>query len=142
MIGTMIPSETCVAKPSPTQKDEFGLPDLDVCIRYSDQEIDNVLRARQHLVNIMDDAGCRATIGPVVPTLFPGTIAHYGGTARMHAKPEYGVVDAWNRVYGAPNVLVCDAACFTTGCEKNPTLTVMALAARAATRLAQDLKHA
>jgi choline dehydrogenase-like flavoprotein len=74
--------------------------------------------------------------------LFPGTIAHYGGTARMHAQPEYGVVDAWNRVYDAPNVLVCDAACFTTAAEKNPTLTVMAIATRAAARLAGDLKHA
>jgi choline dehydrogenase-like flavoprotein len=60
----------------------------------------------------------------------------------MHAKPAYGVVDSWNRVYGASNVLACDAACFTTAAEKNPTLTVMAIAARAATRLAHDLKHA
>jgi choline dehydrogenase-like flavoprotein len=142
MIGTMIPSETCIAQPSTTQKDEFGLPALDVCIRYSDAEVDNVVRARRHLMNILDDARCRANIGEIVPTLFPGTIAHYGGTARMHAKPKYGVVDAWNRVHGAPNVLVCDAACFTTACEKNPTLTVMAIAARAATRLAHDLKHA
>lgn len=142
IIGTMIPSESCVAKPSATKKDEFGLPALDVCIRYSDAEVENVVRARQHLMNLMDDAGCRATLGEIVPTLFPGTVAHYGGTARMHAKPEYGVVDAWNRVYGAPNVLVCDAACFTTAAEKNPTLTVMAIAARAATRLAHDLKHA
>ena len=60
----------------------------------------------------------------------------------MHADAKYGVVDAWNRVYDAPNVLVCDAACFTTTPEKNPTLTVMAIAARAATRLAHDLKQA
>jgi choline dehydrogenase-like flavoprotein len=140
MIGTMVPSEACYAKPSTTKKDEFGLPVLDVCIRYSDAEVDNVVRARQHLMNLMDEAGCRATIGEIVPTLFPGTIAHYGGSARMHEKPEYGVVDAWNRVYGATNVLVCDAACFTTAAEKNPTLTVMAIAARAATRLASDLK--
>ena len=142
MIGTMVPSETCVAKPSTTQKDEFGLPALDVCIQYSDAEVQNVVRARQHLMNLMADVGCRATLGEIVPTLFPGTIAHYGGTARMHAKPEYGVVDGWNRVYDAPNVLVCDAACFTTAAEKNPTLTVMAIAARAATRLAHDLRHA
>lgn len=141
MIGTMIPTETCVAKPSATKKDEFGLPVLDVCIRYSDAEVDNVVRARQHLLDVLEEAGCRATIGDVVPTLYPGTVAHYGGTARMHAKPEYGVVDDWNRVYRAPNVLVCDAACFTTAAEKNPTLTVMAIAARAATRLARDLKH-
>jgi choline dehydrogenase-like flavoprotein len=138
----MIPSETCVAKPSTVKKDEFGLPALDVCIHYSAAEVENVVRSRQHLMNLMDDAGCRATIGEIVPTLFPGTAAHYGGTARMHTKPEYGVTDAWNRVHGAPNVLVCDAACFTTAAEKNPTLTVMAIAARAATRLTHDLKHA
>jgi choline dehydrogenase-like flavoprotein len=142
VIGTMIPSETCFAKPSSTQKDEFGLPALDVCIRYSAAEVDNVVRSRQHLMDLMNDAGSGATLGEVVPTLFPGTVAHYGGTARMHAKPEYGVVDAWNRVHSAPNVIVCDAACFTTAAEKNPTLTVMAIAARAATRLAHDLKHA
>jgi choline dehydrogenase-like flavoprotein len=142
MLGTMIPSEACIAKPSPTQKDEFGLAALDVCIRYTDAEVDNVVRARQHLMNLLEDAGCRATLGEIVPTLFPGTSAHYGGTARMHAKPKYGVVDAWNRVHDAPNVLVCDAACFTTAAEKNPTLTVMAIAARAGARLAHDLKHA
>jgi choline dehydrogenase-like flavoprotein len=142
LLGTMIPSEACVAKPSATKKDEFGLPALEVCIRYSDAEVENVVRARQYLMNLMDDAGSRAILGEIVPTLFPGTAAHYGGTARMHAKPEYGVVDAWNRVHHAPNVLVCDAACFTTACEKNPTLTVMAIAARAAARLANDLKHA
>jgi choline dehydrogenase-like flavoprotein len=141
IIGTMIPSEACVARPSSTQKDEFGYPVLDVCIHYSDAEVQNIVRARQHLMNLMADAGSRATQGEIVPTLFPGTSAHYGGTARMHAKPQYGVVDAWNRVYHAPNVLVCDAACFTTAAEKNPTLTVMAIAARAAARLAHDLKH-
>jgi choline dehydrogenase-like flavoprotein len=142
VIGTMIPSEACIARPSTTKKDEFGLPALDVCIQYSEAEVENVVRCRQHLMNLMEDAGCRATLGEIFPTLFPGTIAHYGGTARMHAKPEYGVVDSWNRVYDAPNVLVCDASCFTTAAEKNPTLTVMAIATRAARRLAHDLKHA
>jgi len=141
MIGTMIPTEACVAKPSASKKDEFGLPALDVCIHYSDTEVQNVVNARQHLMNLMQEAGCRATIGDIVPTLFPGTIAHYGGTARMHANPQYGVLDAWNRVRGVPNVLVCDSACFTTAAEKNPTLTVMAIATRAAERLVSDLKH-
>jgi choline dehydrogenase-like flavoprotein len=141
MLGTMVPSEACLAKPSATKKDEFGLPALDVCIRYSDAEVDNVVRARQHLMNIMEEAGFRANMGETVPTLFPGTSVHYGGTARMHENPKYGVVDGWNRIHGAPNVIVCDASCFTTAAEKNPTLTVMAIAARAATRLAHDLKR-
>jgi choline dehydrogenase-like flavoprotein len=57
----------------------------------------------------------------------------------MHADPALGVVDAWNRVHDARNIIVCDASCFTTGPEKNPTLTAMAIAARAARRLATDL---
>ena len=142
IIGTMIPSEACVAQPSTTTKDEFGLSALDVSIRYSEAEVQTVVRSRQHLMDLMQAAGIRATIGEIYPSLYPGTIAHYGGSARMHAKPEYGVVDGWNRVYGSPNVLVCDAACFTTAAEKNPTLTVMAIAARAAARLGHDLKHA
>jgi len=141
LLGTMIPSEANIARPSATKKDDFGFPALDVCVRYSDAEVENVVRARRHLLNVMDDAGCRAIPGEIFPTLFPGAAAHFGGTVRMHAKPEYGVLDAWNRIYEVPNVLVCDAACFTTAAEKNPTLTLMAIAARAAVRLAHDLKH-
>jgi choline dehydrogenase-like flavoprotein len=141
MIGTMIPDASCHARPSADRKDEFGLPALEVCIRYTRAEVDNVMRARQHLMQLLLEAGCRASLGPVSPTLHPGTIAHYGGSVRMHASELHGVLDAWNRVRGAPNVLVCDAACFTTAAEKNPTLTLMALATRAAARLAEDLRR-
>ena len=72
---------------------------------------------------------------------YPGLSIHYGGTIRMHKDPEYGVLDGWNRVHEAPNLLVTDASCFTTGPEKNPTLTMMALAMRAADKLAEDLKR-
>ena len=58
----------------------------------------------------------------------------------MHANPEFGVLDRWNRMYDVPNVAVVDPSCFPTGPEKNPTLTAMALAARAADRLADDLR--
>ena len=88
----------------------------------------------------MEDAGYRATIRDIVPQLVPGTAKHYGGAARMHASPKYGVTDGYNRLHDAPNVLVVDASCFTTGAEKNPTLTVMALAARSADYLARDLR--
>ena len=142
LLGTMIPREACVARPSSTKKDEFGYPALDVSICYNDAEVENVVRSRQHLLSLLEEAGSRACIGEIVPTLFPGTSAHYGGTARMHQKPEFGVLDGWNRVHDASNILVCDASCFTTACEKNPTLTLMAIAARAAARLANDLRHA
>ena len=56
----------------------------------------------------------------------------------MHRRADFGVLDEWNRVHDVPNVVVCDASCFTTGPEKNPTLTAMAIAARAGRRLADE----
>jgi choline dehydrogenase-like flavoprotein len=88
----------------------------------------------------MQEAGHRVAIREIVPTLVPGTAKHYGGAARMHASPKFGVTDKFNRLHEIPNVMVVDASCFTTGAEKNPTLTVMALAARSADRLARDLR--
>jgi choline dehydrogenase-like flavoprotein len=95
--------------------------------------------ARDELVDILERAG----LGPSVEVFRvepPGTSVHYGGTCRMHATPELGVVDARCRVFGARNVVVADSAVFTTGPEKNPVLTAMALAARAARALADDLR--
>lgn len=140
IFGTMIPSEEHYVRPTAEKKDEFGLPILDIRIRYDDATIDNMVQARKHVLAVIAETGNRCTPHAVEPQLFPGTSVHYGGTARMHESPKHGVVDAWNRVFDAQNVLVCDAACFTTGAEKNPTLTAMALAARAVDRLTNDLK--
>lgn len=140
VFGTMIPSEEHYVRPADQKKDAFGLPLLEICIRYEEKVIQNMLRARQHLMCLMEEAGYHSQIRDVEPQLFPGTSVHYAGTVRMHQSRRYGVLDSWNRLFDVPNVLVCDASCFTTGCEKNPTLTAMALAARAAERLAGDLK--
>jgi choline dehydrogenase-like flavoprotein len=51
------------------------------------------------------------------------------------------MLDAWNRLHRVPNVVVADSAAFTTGPEKNPVLTAMALSARASDRLAADLRN-
>ena len=97
--------------------------------------------AREHFLNLFERAGYRGSIRAVEPQLEPGASVHYGGTVRMHTSPEHGMLDAWNRLHAVPNVSVADASCFTTAVEKNPTLTSMAIAARAADRLADDLQR-
>jgi choline dehydrogenase-like flavoprotein len=49
------------------------------------------------------------------------------------------VVDRYGRLWEVPNVVVADGACFPSGCCQNVTLTIMALAARAAEHLAREL---
>jgi choline dehydrogenase-like flavoprotein len=85
-------------------------------------------------------AGASAEVPGPFHELTPGSSVHYAGSVRMHASPQFGVLDRWNRMYDVSNVAVVDPSCFPTGPEKNPTLTAMALAARAADRLAEDVK--
>jgi choline dehydrogenase-like flavoprotein len=109
-------------------------------LRYDDRATQNMVAARERVREVMASAGLRVDVPGPFHELTPGSSVHYGGSVRMHADPRFGVLDRWNRMNDVPNVAVVDASCFPTGPEKNPTLTAMALAARAADRLAEDLQ--
>jgi choline dehydrogenase-like flavoprotein len=139
VFGTMVPRpEVGVSIAEQAGADPVSGRPL-ISLRYDQQAMDNIFSARQRLSDLFSDAGLRVTMsGPFHP-LTPGASIHFGGTVRMHRSPEFGVLDRWNRVHDAPNVLVCDSSCFTTGPEKNPTLTAMSIAARAADHLAGEM---
>ena len=61
----------------------------------------------------------------------PGLGIHEMGTARMGRDPKTSVLNGWNQVHTAPNVFVTDGACMTSASCVNPSLTYMALTARA-----------
>jgi choline dehydrogenase-like flavoprotein len=140
IFGTMVPEYRDHVKLDATARDEFGLPALDVHLRYDEEVARTVEAARGRLLAILDAAGYRSRMREPLPPLVPGTSVHFGGTVRMHRSPQHGMLDAWNRLHSVGNVAVVDASCFTTGVEKNPVPTAMALAARAAHRLAEDLR--
>ena len=138
IFGTMIP----------TADDRISLLDggdagnrapLAFSLSYPRAAVELLERSRDELLAILDDAGLKPEVD-VFKIEPPGNSVHYGGTCRMHASPEHGVVDPYCRVFGARNLVVADSAVFTTGPEKNPVLTAMALAARASHHLAQDLR--
>jgi len=140
IFGTMVPTVNNYVKLASSTKDEFDLPRLDIHVRFDEATLRNVAVAKERLLAILHSAGYQGRIRWSVPELTPGSSVHYGGTVRMHESPRYGMLDAWNRLHAVPNVVVADASSFTTGVEKNPTLTVMALAARASAHLADELK--
>jgi choline dehydrogenase-like flavoprotein len=137
--GTMVPRESNYVRLDETQTDDFGLPLLDVHIHFDEDTKANVTAGQQRLLAILEEAGLRPRIVTDPHPLVPGHSVHFGGTVRMSQSPRYGMLNAWNRLHAVQNVAVVDASSFTTGVEKNPTLTVMALSARAADRLADDL---
>jgi choline dehydrogenase-like flavoprotein len=110
-----------------------------ISMRYDHDAMANLGGARERLHEIFVEAGLRLTVPGPLHDGRPGSSVHFGGTVRMHDDQEFGVLDRWNRIYDVTNVVVCDSSCFTTGPEKNPTLTAMAIAARAADRVAGDV---
>jgi choline dehydrogenase-like flavoprotein len=139
--GTMVPTAGNYVRLNAEKKDEFGLPVLDIKLGFGPEVHATISTSHTRLRSILASAGYESRVLTPVQGLTPGAACHYGGTARMHASPQYGVLNAWSRLHDADNVVVADASAFTTGVEKNPTLTLMALSARAAHRLADDLKR-
>ncbi len=137
VFGTMIPSlDDGIALRSLSN----GRPaQLAYALRYPARAVEVLELARDELLATLSDAGWAPEV-EVFRVEPPGASVHYGGTCRMHRSPKYGVVNEESRVFGARNVVVADSSVFTTGPEKNPVLTAMALAARASHLLARDLR--
>jgi len=116
-----------------------GTPGLELHIDQPPEAATVLEEARDDAVAILAEGGYapKMRVWKIEPA---GNANHYGGTCRMHDSPEFGMVNAWGRMHAVSNVVVADSSVFTTTPEKNPVLTSMTLAARAADRLAHDLK--
>ena len=141
VFGTMVPDAGPSASPSTGDEPPIRERAAAHHLRYDDADRSptSSRRPRAARATSSPPPGVDVTVAGPFHELRPGSSVHYGGSVRMHDDPEFGVLDGWNRVHDVPNVAVADSSSFTTGPEKNPTLTAMALAHRAASRLADDL---
>ena len=138
VLGTMVPSEEVGVSLVEDHDPDDHRSTLRIDMSFDSDATATVHGARERFRQIFDEVGSPVAIGPF-HELIPGESVHFGGTVRMHRDPQFGVLDAWNRLHDVPNVVVGDASSFTTGPEKNPTLTAMAISARAARHLAESL---
>jgi choline dehydrogenase-like flavoprotein len=69
-----------------------------------------------------------------------GSIIHEVGGAIMGSKPSASVTNAWSQTWDVRNVFVADGGVFASNADKNPTLTIMALAWRTADRILDELR--
>lgn len=117
----------------PTRKDRFGNPLLRIVARHSEAEMAVAKEQSQAIREIADLAGVKLHRLDTAPAV-PGTAMHECGTARMGSTPATSVLNPWNECWDAPGLYVTDAASFPTQGIQNPTLTIMALTARAVAR--------
>jgi choline dehydrogenase-like flavoprotein len=140
VFGTMEPTPENWVGVDPKRRGPDGAPGLDLHMSYPAAARLALDQAKDDLTAILARAGLkpRVRLWNVEPV---GESKHFGGTCRMHASSRYGMLDRWSRMHAVRNVVVADSSAFTTGAEKNPVLTAMALAARASERLAADIRQ-
>ncbi|BAU54629.1 GMC oxidoreductase [Mucilaginibacter gotjawali] len=139
MQGETIPKETNHVFLSKDQKDDWGVPLLTVSVDYdeNDEKLkDDFLKQGAEM---LEKAGCK-NISPGDNHWNPGLDIHEVGGVRMGKDPKTSLLNKWNQFHNCTNVFVTDGACMTSTGVQNPSLTFMALTARAAAHAIDEFK--
>lgn len=137
--GEMLPNHDNRIYLNRQVKDKWGLPVLAMSVEVGQNERDMRKDMIQDAVDIFEAAGAKNVHG-FDSGYAPGQGIHEMGTARMGRDPKTSVLNGHNQVWDAPNVFVTDGACMTSSSCVNPSLTYMALTARAANFAVEELK--
>lgn len=135
-----LPYEKNHVRLSGTEKDQWGLPLLVLSAEFGDNERKMRLDMQQDAAEMLEKAGF-VNIQPYDDEPGFGLSIHEMGTARMGRDARNSVLNQHNQVWGCPNVFVTDGACMTSASNVNPSLTYMALTARAADFAVKALKN-
>ena len=125
-----------------SQTDQWGQPLLKVDARWRENERNMRPDMAQAAAEILEAAGFK-DIRPFndLENNPPGHANHEMGTCRMGRDPKTSARNAWNQLWAVKNVFVTDGACMTSSACQNPSLTYMALTARAADFAVKALKR-
>ena len=118
--------------------DKWGQPTLSIDCEWKENELALNKQIQEDAVEMLEKAGLKDVIG-FDKKHEPGYGIHEMGTARMGKDPKTSVLNAHNQVHAAKNVFVTDGACMTSSSCVNPSLTYMALTARAANYAVEQL---
>lgn len=119
--------------------DEWGLPTITFDAEFKENELEMRKDMVEQAVQMLEKAGFR-DINPVDRLGAPGIGIHEMGTARMGRDPKTSVLNGNNQVHAVPNVYVTDGSFMTSAGNQNPSLTYMAMTARAADHASKNFK--
>lgn len=135
---TSLPVETNGVTLDPDVKDKWGRPALRTTYRDHADDLATMTFLQDRAKEMLDAAGARRSWAPDV---VPQTLgAHLLGTARMGNDRRTSVVDRDHRAHDVRNLFICDGSSFVTSGRGQPTMTIQALAFRAADRIAEKAR--
>jgi choline dehydrogenase-like flavoprotein len=139
--GECLPRADNFVMLDPKKKDAWGIPALHINASYGENDRAMALAMRSHVAAILDEMKLADIAAPKSELNIFGKNIHECGTARMGDQPSTSVVDRNCKVHDAKNVFVTDGSVFVTqGCYE-PTLTIMAISARAGEHIAETFRR-
>ena len=137
--GEILPYHDNLIKLSDTVKDKWGMEALVMSAEIKENEQKMRVDMMSDAAEMLEVAGFK-NVKPFDNGYTFGNGIHEMGTARMGRDPKTSVLNGNNQVWDAKNVFVTDGACMTSAAAQNPSLTYMALTARAAAFAVEELK--
>ncbi|MDX1546834.1 MAG: GMC family oxidoreductase [Rhodothermales bacterium] len=144
--GEMLPRYENQVSLDPDRTDKYGIPLLRIACDFGDNEFAMRQDMVQQAVDMLEAAGC-TDVRPYDNFsedgygAEPGLGIHEMGTARMGRDPRESVLNGYNQAHDVPNLFVTDGACMASSACQNPSITYMALTARAADFAVRELNR-
>jgi len=139
MMGETLPKESNSVSLDAALRDEWNIPLLKIDIDYDDNDEKMLQDFFSEMTNMLDKAGFK-NIETKDTKQAPGFDIHEMGGVRMGHDPKTSLLNKWNQLHLCKNVFVTDGACMTSMSTQNPSLTFMALTARAANYAIDKMK--
>ena len=138
--GEMLPNYNNRISLDTAKTDKWGLPVLKIDCATGENERLMRQDMKNDMAEMLEACGVK-DVNTYDAEYFPGMGIHEMGTARMGTSAKNSVLNKWNQVWDAPNVFVTDGACMASAACQNPSLTYMALTARAADHAVNELNR-
>jgi choline dehydrogenase-like flavoprotein len=142
--GEMIPNDDCYAELDPKVKDRFGIPVLRFHWKWSEHEIRQAEHMQKTAAEIIQAMGGRYATPPQSGEKAikqGGIIIHEVGGAIMGSDPTKSVTNSYGQCWDMKNLFITDGATLCSNADKNPTLTIMALAWRSSEHMLKLMKR-
>jgi choline dehydrogenase-like flavoprotein len=137
--GECLPYEDNRVELNKDVKDKWGQPTLTFDVEFKENEAKMRIDMANDAAEMLDAAGVK-NVKTYDWGSYPGMAIHEMGTARMGHDVKTSILNKWNQVHECKNVFVTDGACMTSASCVNPSLTYMAITARAAAYAVEALK--
>jgi choline dehydrogenase-like flavoprotein len=139
MQGETLPKETNHVRLDAQKKDAWGIPQLVTSVGYDENDEKQIKDFLIQCSEMLDKAGCK-NIQQTDTRWNPGLDIHEMGGVRMGKDPKTSLLNKWNQFHSCKNVIVSDGACMTSTGTQNPSLTFMAITARAVDKAVAENK--